>query len=90
MFELTQNEASFLKCQIGTSSWGGTRYLPFAFTEQGVAQLSRGYAELHRKIEDFMLETNTQFNEIYQLLDEFTAHKKELGKPQNRIGFVLR
>jgi len=40
MFELTQNEVHSLRCQIGTSSWGGTRYLPFAFTEQGVAQLS--------------------------------------------------
>ena len=27
-------------CQIGTSSWGGTRKLPYAFTEQGVAMLS--------------------------------------------------
>ena len=27
-------------CQLGTSSWGGTRKLPYAFTEQGVAMLS--------------------------------------------------
>jgi hypothetical protein len=37
-----------------------------------------------------MIETHTQFNEIYKLLDEFAAHKKELEKPQSRIGFVLR
>jgi len=30
-----------LKFHIGTSSWGGTRELPWAFTEQGVAMLSR-------------------------------------------------
>ena len=29
-----------LKSQIATSSWGGTRKLPYAFTEQGVAMLS--------------------------------------------------
>ena len=29
-----------LRSQIGTSSWGGTRYLSYAFTEQGVAMLS--------------------------------------------------
>jgi len=29
-----------LRCQFGTSSWGGRRYLPYAFTEQGVAMLS--------------------------------------------------
>lgn len=36
MFELTKN----LRSQIVTSSYGGTRYMPFAFTEQGVAMLS--------------------------------------------------
>lgn len=38
MFQLTRKE--FLRCQIVTSSWGGIRYLPYAFTEQGVAMLS--------------------------------------------------
>lgn len=40
MFELTKEELENLRCQIGTSSWGGTRYLPMAFTELGVPQLS--------------------------------------------------
>lgn len=40
MFELTQTEFEILRSQIGTSSWGGSRYLPLAFTEQGVAMLS--------------------------------------------------
>ena len=40
MFELTRNEFDNLRCQISTSSWGGTRYMPFAFTELGVAMLS--------------------------------------------------
>ncbi len=34
------NKEGDLRSQIGTSSWGGTRYLPMAFTEQGVAMLS--------------------------------------------------
>ena len=39
MFELTSDE--FLRCQNGTSKGrGGTRYMPFAFTELGVAMLS--------------------------------------------------
>ena len=29
-----------LRSQIATSSWGGTRYVPMVFTEQGVAMLS--------------------------------------------------
>ena len=40
MFELNDTELSNLRCQIGTSSCGGLRYMPLAFTEQGVAMLS--------------------------------------------------
>lgn len=40
MFELTKKEHENLRCQIGISSWGGTRYFPMAFTEQGIAMLS--------------------------------------------------
>ena len=40
MFKLTKAEFENLRSQVATSSWGGTRYLPFAFTEQGVAMLS--------------------------------------------------
>jgi hypothetical protein len=40
MFELSTEEWQNLRCNFSTSSWGGKRYLPFAFTEQGVAMLS--------------------------------------------------
>lgn len=40
MFQLNQQEFEILKSQFVTSSWGGTRKLPYAFTEQGVAMLS--------------------------------------------------
>ena len=40
LFQLTEQEFTNLRSQIVTSSWGGTRYLPYAFTEQGVAMLS--------------------------------------------------
>ncbi len=40
MFQLTENEHKNLMFQIGTSSWGGNRKLPYAFTEQGMAMLS--------------------------------------------------
>lgn len=40
MFQLNEEEFKNLIFQNGTSSWGGTRKLPFAFTEQGVAMLS--------------------------------------------------
>ncbi len=44
MFQLSQMEFDELKANLifqnGTSSWGGTRKLPYAFTEQGLAMLS--------------------------------------------------
>lgn len=40
MFQLTASEAEDLRCQLGISRWGGRRYRPRAFTEQGVAMLS--------------------------------------------------
>lgn len=40
MFQLTKAEWDNLKSQFVTSSWGGVRKLPFAFTEQGLAMLS--------------------------------------------------
>jgi len=40
MFQLSKEEFQNLICQIGTSSWGGTRKLPYVFTEQGVYMLA--------------------------------------------------
>jgi hypothetical protein len=40
MFELSRAEFDNLRSQIVISSWGGIRYRPMAFTEQGVAMLS--------------------------------------------------
>lgn len=40
MFQLTNQEFANLKSQFVTSSWGGIRKMPYAFTEQGVAMLS--------------------------------------------------
>ena len=39
-FALTDQEFAILRSQTVTSSWGGTRYAPMAFTELGVAMLS--------------------------------------------------
>lgn len=114
MFELTTDEWEILRCNFGTSSWGGTRYMPFVFTEQGIAQLSSvlnsplaiqvnisiirafvtlrkyalGYAELNSKLETFMIETNMQFNEVYQALTELASIKELEDKPRKKVGFV--
>ena len=39
MFQLTDEECEILRCKNSTSSWGGRRYNPYAFTEQGIYML---------------------------------------------------
>jgi len=40
MYELSKDEYENLRSQIATSSWGGVRYVPMAFTEHGVLMIS--------------------------------------------------
>lgn len=40
MFQLTEHEFANLRSKISTSSYGGRRYIPYVFTEYGVAMLS--------------------------------------------------
>lgn len=113
MFQLNNTEFDLI-FQNGTSSWGGTRKLPYAFTEHGVAMLAGllnsqkaisvniqivrafimlrqyalGYAELNQKLENFMIETNMQFNEIYQALTELASQKEIDEKPRKQVGYV--
>ena len=66
MFELTIQEFSDLRSQFGTSSWGGTRYTPMAFTEQGVAMLSS------------VLNSSTAIKVNIQIIRIFTRMKEML------------
>jgi len=74
MFELTDNDLEILRCQIGTSSWGGTRYLPMAFTEQGVAMLS---TVLNSKR---AIQVNIRIMRTFTRLRQMLAGHKELQK----------
>ena len=53
-------------------------------------QYALGYAELNRKLEDFMIETNMQFSDIYQALTELASQKEQEDKPRRRIGFNVK
>ncbi|MCD6307843.1 MAG: ORF6N domain-containing protein [Candidatus Latescibacteria bacterium] len=73
MFELTQDELENLRCQIDTSSWGGTRYLPMAFTEQGVAMLSSVLrSERAIKVNIQIMRTFTQLRNMLMSHEELT------------------
>jgi len=112
MFELGREEYNSLRTQFATLEKSGRgkhiKYLPFAFTEQGVAMLSSilnspkaieinisivrafialrqyalGYVELNQKLENFMIESNMQFSDIYQALTELAKIKEVEDKNQ--------
>ena len=75
MFQLNEVEFKNLIFQNGTSTWGGTRKPPYAFTEQGVAMLS-GVLNSDRAIE-----VNIRIIRIFtQLREMLLTHKDILLK----------
>ena len=71
MFQLTKDEWENLRCKNFTSSWGGTRHLPYVFTEQGIYMLmtvlkgelaikqSKSLIRLFKSMKDHLIETNS-------------------------------
>lgn len=72
LIELTPTEFENLRCQFGTSSWGGGRYLPMAFTEQGVAMLS---SILHSRR---AIAVNIQIIRVFTRLREAVITQKDI------------
>jgi len=79
MFELTREEYNSLRSHFGTSSWGGTRYLPMAFTEQGVAMLS---SVLNSKR---AIEVNIAIMRAFVQLRKITSSQKQLARKLQEI-----
>ena len=69
MFQLTAEEWKNLRFQFGTSSfkYGGRRYLPYVFTEQGVAMLSA------------IINSSIAINVSIQIIDAFVEMRKILN-----------
>lgn len=72
MFELTEEEFENLRTQFATSSWGGARYMPFVFTEQGVAMLSSVLSS------DKAIEVNIQIIRAFVFLRQHAMSHAEL------------
>ncbi len=53
-------------------------------------QYALGYAELNRKLDEFMIETNVQFSDIYQALTELASQKELENKPRKRVGYTVQ
>ena len=80
MFQLTKDEYSeILRCKNSTSSWGGSRYLPHAFTEQGIYMLmtvlkgdlatrqSRALVMTFKAMKDYIVDSRALVSQTDQL-----------------------
>ena len=72
MFVLTQKEFNNLMSQFATSSWGGRRKLPNAFTEQGIAMLSSILNS------DTAIEVNIRIVRVFTKFREYARTHKEI------------
>lgn len=95
-FQLTDEEFNaILRSKISTSSWGGTRYKPYAFTEQGIYMLmtvlkgelavaqSKMLIRMFKEMKHFLQNNANIFaeiNTIKQNLLETNVHQKEADK----------
>jgi hypothetical protein len=73
MFQLDKQEFAILRSQIVTSSWGGRRTVPYAFTEQGVAMLSTVLNSVRA------IAVNIEIMRAFVRLRELIASNKELA-----------
>ena len=80
MFTLTEKEYENLKSQNATSSWGGRRKLPNAFTEQGVAMLSSILNS------DIAIEVNIRIIRVFTKMREYALTHKDILIQLARMG----
>jgi len=81
MFQLSDEEFEILRSQTVTSSWGGRRYPPFAFTEQGVAMLSSVLKSKSAiQVNIAIMRAFVQMRKFLQSHDELAVQLKKLEK----------
>lgn len=88
MFQLTDEEFKNLIFQNGTSSWGGTRKAPYAFTEQGVAMLS-GILNSDRAIA-VNIQIMRVFTRIRQMLTDNTELRLEIAEIKQAVDKISK
>jgi hypothetical protein len=83
MFELTDDEYSNLRSQFATSSWGGSRYAPMAFTEYGVLMLSSVLNS--KKAISVNIQIMRIFTRIRQMLTDTLSLKIEIEEIKKKL-----
>lgn len=104
MFELSENESNtILMCQNGTSSWGGIRKPPLAFTEQGIAMLSgllrspvaiqvninimRAFVAMRQTLAN-LVRDDLRFEQLNRKVDNLNHYVDEVLRNQNDLNLL--
>jgi hypothetical protein len=99
MFQLTNEELDNLRCKNFTSSWGGSRYLPYAFTEQGIYLLmtvlkgelaikqSRTLVRLFKSMKDYLIDNQPLLTHknYYALVDKVEKNTQKIEVMQESM-----
>lgn len=94
MFQLNEYEYEILKSQFATSSWGGTRKLPYVFTEHGILQLSNVLkseraTQMSIKIIEVFIEMREYLIQNLSLRNEIEEIRKKLNNHDKNIELVF-
>ena len=87
MFQLSSSEFRILRSQIVTSSWGGRRYAPYAFTEQGVAMLSSVLRS--KQAIEINIAIIRVFVRLREVLADNAALRKKLEEHDEKIKYIF-
>ena len=83
LFQLTKQELANLRFHFGTSRWGGTRYLPYAFTEHG-ALMAASVLNTPRAVEVSVYVVRA-FVKLRELLGSNQALAKKLNQLERKL-----
>ena len=103
-FQISKEEFNIiLRCKNFTSSWGGIRYLPYAFTEQGIYMLmtvlkgdlavrqSIALIKAFKQMKDYLIENKGLLttNETIKLTNLVNEHSNRLDKIEEKLEVVM-
>ena len=101
-FQLTDEECEILRCKNSTSSWGGRRYNPYVFTEQGIYMLmtvlkgelatkqSKALIRIFKQMKDYIVDNQPLLGqrEYLQLSLQTTKNTQDLLDLRNSLSAV--
>ena len=103
MFQITDEEYSNLRSKNLTSSWGGRRYNPYAFTEQGIYMLmtvlkgelaikqSKILIRLFKEMKDFILDNRyVEYKDFIKLSNQVNQNTKDIRETKETVMYIMQ